>query len=89
MTAHNDITGDKLQSKVTTKEYADNYDKIFGTPLYNIPRNTWVECAKTGHKFYFDHLDGMYSYCKEIGGGISHYAADMKVRIAEKQDESV
>jgi len=26
----NDITGDKLQSKVTTKDYRDNYDRIFG-----------------------------------------------------------
>ena len=26
----NSITGDKLQSKVTTKDYRDNYDRIFG-----------------------------------------------------------
>lgn len=26
----NDITGDKLISKVSTKEYESNYDRIFG-----------------------------------------------------------
>ena len=29
MTTRNDITGDKLQSKVTTDTYRDNWDKIF------------------------------------------------------------
>jgi hypothetical protein len=85
MTAVNEITGDKLQTKVNTEEYRSNYDNIFGTPLYNIPRQTWVENADTGHRFFFDHLDGMYSYCKEVGGGISHYAAYMKVRISKDQ----
>jgi hypothetical protein len=30
MTSHNDITGDKIQTKPTTKEYSDNWDRIFG-----------------------------------------------------------
>ncbi len=30
MTCRNDITGDKIQTKPTTKEYADNWDRIFG-----------------------------------------------------------
>lgn len=30
MVAKNDITGDKIQTKPTTKEYADNWDTIFG-----------------------------------------------------------
>lgn len=30
MTSRNDVTGDKIQTKPTTKEYADNWDKIFG-----------------------------------------------------------
>ena len=29
MVAKNDITGDNIQSKVSTKQYQDNYDKIF------------------------------------------------------------
>ena len=30
MTSRNDITGDKIQTKPTTKEYANNWDTIFG-----------------------------------------------------------
>lgn len=30
MAAKNDITGDSLISKVANKNYADNYDRIFG-----------------------------------------------------------
>lgn len=30
MVVKNDITGDKIQTKPTTKEYADNWDRIFG-----------------------------------------------------------
>lgn len=30
MTNTNNITGDKLISKVPTQEYLDNYDRIFG-----------------------------------------------------------
>lgn len=30
MVAKNDITGDKIQTKPTTKEYSDNWDRIFG-----------------------------------------------------------
>jgi len=30
MTARNDITGDKIQTSVPSKEYKDNWDRIFG-----------------------------------------------------------
>lgn len=33
MTSRNDITGDKIQTKPTTKEYADNWDRIFDKEL--------------------------------------------------------
>lgn len=29
MTATNDITGDKIKSKIKSKAYQENYDKIF------------------------------------------------------------
>lgn len=51
MVAKNDITGDKLQSKLNTKEYEDNFDKIFGKKKHNLERaestpNQSVECSK-------------------------------------------
>ena len=29
MASRNDVTGDKIQTKPTTKEYSDNWDRIF------------------------------------------------------------
>lgn len=30
MTAKNDITGDLIKSRVTSKEFSENFDRIFG-----------------------------------------------------------
>ena len=30
MTAKNDITGDLIKSRVNSKEFSDNFDRIFG-----------------------------------------------------------
>ena len=40
----NDITGDKLQTKVTTQEYRDGWDAIFGKAGYKKPDD--VCCGK-------------------------------------------
>lgn len=31
MVTKNDVTGDSIQTKITSKAYLDNYDAIFGT----------------------------------------------------------
>ena len=51
MTSRNNITGDKLQSKVTTQEYRDGWDAIFGKAGYSKPtevrpRTDYVCCGK-------------------------------------------
>lgn len=30
MATKNDVTGDSIQSKIPSKEYSDNWDRIFG-----------------------------------------------------------
>lgn len=30
MASYNDVTGDKIQSRTNTKEFEDNFDRIFG-----------------------------------------------------------
>lgn len=30
MAARNDVTGDEIKSKTNSKQYADNWDRIFG-----------------------------------------------------------
>ena len=49
MVTKNDVTGDSIQTKVTSKKYLDNYDAIFGKKNkkveYNHSTNTlnWME----------------------------------------------
>ncbi len=45
--------------------------------LYDIPRHSQINCECTdGSKYIiFDHLDGMYSFCKTEHGAIVHLAA--------------
>jgi hypothetical protein len=37
MAAKNDITGDSIQTKVTSKAYSDGWDKIFGNKEDSLP----------------------------------------------------
>lgn len=30
MSSYNDVTGDKIQSRINTKQFEDNFDRIFG-----------------------------------------------------------
>ncbi len=30
MASYNDVTGDKIQSRINNKQFEDNFDKIFG-----------------------------------------------------------
>jgi hypothetical protein len=55
--------------------------------LYNVPRNTYVRVNEEtgappgalpcdqGTVVHFCHIDGMYSYCKDLNGNVIHLAA--------------
>lgn len=62
----------------------NEYDPDEYFPLWKMQKKQWVE-SKDGHRFFFDHVDGMYSYCREVGGGISHYSANLSVKRSESQ----
>ena len=53
--------------------------------LYNVPNNT--RCRIPGNDdlgvFLFHHIDGMYSYCTDMSGGVFHLAAWTEVEIVE------
>jgi hypothetical protein len=78
----NDITGDKLQSKLgNTQAYSDGYDAIFNSKaktmkLYNLKRTDRfiIVGAEEDGEFLFDHLDGAYSVCY-LGTSLIHIAA--------------
>ena len=49
--------------------------------LYEVPPRTWIKIA--GEKIFFDHLDGMYSYCLDEGGNVVHINANAEVEVIE------
>lgn len=91
----NDITGDKLKSKVgNTQAYSDGYDAIFGKKkktvnLYDLPRYSLFTMDGVEGVFELDHIDGMYSVCFKQGevqeGNIYHIAAFQEVIPVDKE----
>lgn len=52
----------------------EHLDKV---PLYSVPRNTYVKLGDD--YFFFDHLDGMYSFCLDMNNMIYHIMATTPV----------
>lgn len=52
--------------------------------LYELAkRKIWVREVDTGLEFLFDHIDGMYSFCKDRDGNIIHPAAWTEVEVID------
>lgn len=61
--------------------------------LHKVPNRTWVRVLepdkvppgaakpKPGERIFFDHIDGMYSYCQTEAGEVIHLAAWQEVEI--------
>jgi hypothetical protein len=54
----------KMLSEVDIRDF----DKQPVTPLYSVKPKSYIQMPNTGAVFYFDHLDGMYSYCLDMFG---------------------
>ncbi len=54
--------------------------------LYKVAPKTWVELVATKDVLFFDHLDGMYSYCKDMMGNIIHIAGWAEVHPLKNPD---
>ena len=61
MASKNDITGDEIKSKSSTKAYEDNYDRIFGkkknTDEEDYPDNSETLQDSLSHKPATDQFD--------------------------------
>jgi len=49
--------------------------------LYTVPNHSYVRPLGTNNIFKFFHIDGMYSYCKDIEGNIVHLKAWTEVEV--------
>ena len=52
--------------------------------LHEVPRETNI--IHNGVELFFDHVDGMYSFCIDEKGNIVHLAAFADVEIKENSD---
>ena len=63
--------------------------------LYQVPRRTWIRIkddddatappgarlVKAREEIFFDHLDGMYSFCKDKEGNVVHMHGGTEVEL--------
>jgi len=49
--------------------------------LFEVPRETWVKVLQNEKLYFFDHLDGMYSYCLDENKEIAHLACWTEVEV--------
>lgn len=52
--------------------------------LYSLPSKSYFSILEDGEIYYLDHLDGMYSFCKDRNGNTVHIAGFQKVYAREK-----
>lgn len=55
------------------------------TTLYNVPRKTWIKTDLGENILFFDHIDGIYSFCKDEEGNVVHLSAFTEVEIMETE----
>jgi hypothetical protein len=66
-----------IQDEEDDERKAEGYIK-----LYDVPRETWVSLSRDPKTlFFFDHIDGMYSYCLCIDGTLQHIGASTHVLV--------
>lgn len=54
--------------------------------LHDVPRQSLVSCTSAeSNPFWFDHLDGMYSFCKTLQNEVFHLAAWADVFVWKKK----
>jgi hypothetical protein len=46
-------------------------------PLYSVPNKSYIKLGDT--TLFFDHIDGMFSYCVDLNNKVFHIAANATV----------
>ena len=47
-----------------------DWEHLDTTPLYRVPRNTYIKVGD--NYFFFEHIDGMYSFCLDLTNNVYH-----------------
>ncbi len=76
------------REQVIEAHYKAYCESVEGKPadgmvkLYDVPRNSWVSLDKDPRTlFFFDHIDGTYSFCVTMEGHTCHVGATTLVYV--------
>jgi hypothetical protein len=61
-----------------------DWERMPVTPLYSVENKTYVYVPEWDSTVFFDHIDGMYSFCMDMENNIVHLAAWTEVQPLRK-----
>ncbi len=62
----------------------NDWEKQAPIPLYSVPNKSYVQVGDV--TLFFDHIDGMYSYCMNAVNEVVHIAAFTEVVPLKRKD---
>lgn len=62
-----------------------DWEQLTPTPLYSVPRHNYVKFCE--QYFFFDHIDGMFSYCLDMNSNVFHIPAAAQVTPLRKRKD--
>jgi hypothetical protein len=62
----------------------NDWDKQDPIPLYSVPNKSYILVGDV--TLFFDHLDGMYSYCMTAANEVIHLSATAIVTPLKRKD---
>jgi len=63
-----------------------DFDRMPVESLYKVPNKSYIQLPISEHVFFFDHIDGAYSFCRDMFGDIAHISAFAMVHPLVKKD---
>lgn len=64
----------------------DDWERLPVTPLYSVKPKTYVYVPSANMNVFFDHLDGMYSYCVDIDNKVIHLVGWAEVQPLQRKE---
>lgn len=64
----------------------NDWERSDPMPLYQVRNKNYVEEQASKGIFFFDHIDGAYSYCLDSAGNVVHWSASTLVVALKRRD---
>jgi hypothetical protein len=66
----------------------NDWERLPILPLYSVPNKTYIFVPHLNEALFFDHLDGMYSYCLDVKNEVVHLAGWAEVHPLRKKGDN-